>query len=740
MILNKRIKRDIKYNRSFYISASLLTAISVFLLITCYSALPMLDDGFREVKKKGNVENAQFTTLKPIEEEDISDIEDTYNVDLEKIQYVDLKESDDTLRVFAATNKINRYQMLEGEDISTDDEVLLNRDFALAHKINLGDSIMVGDRSYVVTGLAVRPDYLYAQMEITDFYLNDSLFGQVTMSRKAFDQLEATQSYYAIVFHEDNDLEVRQYIYDTYKSLNYISAEANSRISMASDISKEYGIMLGVLIPVMFIMIAVIVAVVMGRMVKKEQKQIGTLVALGYRKGEIVRHYSVFAVLPGLIGSIIGIVFSIIFLKPFTIYIATDFETINYMPKLYAASLLIAIVVPALLYFLTAFFNVERLLRKNTVQILMGNADGDKKRISRFLAKSKLSFRSKFRFRVLIGNIARTLVVIMGMFVGGFLCALGLILIDSCNYQVEKGMDEAGSYEYIYYLNTILTQSPKSGEPMLAAKFEVEGQADQFQLCGIQENPNYLDLNLLSGEQLEYGKYYITSNAAALYGVKAGDDFTFINPLTTESYTITIEDIIDDNTQCTLYTSSSNLAMLLGLPQSSYNVIMSDQKLDIDDNIVAMENTKEKLKKQFESAIDLFMGIVYTLILFGAVLCIITVYLTVNMIIQENRINISMLKVLGYRTKEINSLVLNTNHILLPISYVISIISCMKLCEVVFKQFISQLNIYIQPVIIIPSMLICLATLVLSYSMSLLMLKRKVVSVNMVESLKDNRE
>jgi putative ABC transport system permease protein len=740
MTLNKRIKRDIKYNCSFYISASLLTAISVFLLITCYSVLPMMDKGFREVMEAGNVEDAQFTTLQAIKDDDIKYMEDKYHVDLENIQYVDKKESDYILRIFAPTDKINRYQLLEGKDIENDDEILLNRDFALARKIKLGDSFIINSKRYTVVGLAVRPDYLYAQMETTDFYLDDSYFGQVTMTRNAFDKLKGTQSYYAIVYHEKNDLEARKYIYDKYNSIKYMSASSNSRIYMARDITDEFGIMIGLLIPVAFIMIAIIVAVVLGRMIKKEQKQIGTLVALGYRKSEVIKHYSVYAILPGLIGSIIGIIFGAIFLKPFTLYMATDFETINYVAELHIASLIISLVMPALLYFLTAMWIVRRLLRKNTVQMLTGGADSDKKKNSRFLAKKKMSFRSKFKIRSLVRNKARTFVVIMGMFVGGFLCALGLILIDSCKYQIEEGMDAAGSYEYLYYLNTIMTQTPESGEPMLAANFEVEGRTNLFKLCGISKDPKYLKLNLVSGENMQYGKYYMTTNAAAMYGVKAGDEFTFINPMTTQEYTVTVEDLIKDNTQGCIYTSSSNVTELLRLPEGSYNVIMSDKALDIDKNIVALENTKVKLKKQFEAAINLFMGLIYTLIVIGAILCIITVYLTVNMIVQENRVNISMLKVLGYRTKEINNLVLNTNHILLPISYALSIISCMKLCEVVFKQFISILNIYIKPVITAPSLLICLAALVISYFISLNMLKRKVVNVNMVESLKDNRE
>jgi len=556
------------------------------------------------------------------------------------------------------------------------------------------------------------------------------------MSGNAFDQLESTQSYYAIVYNEDNDVEVRQYIYDKYNSISFMSSEANSRISMARDMTEEFRIMIATIIPAMFIMIAIIVAVVLGRMIKKEQNQIGTLVAMGYRKSEIIWHYSVYAMLPGIMGSVIGILFGVIFLKPVVLYFATDYERINYVVELHAASLAISIVAPALLYFLTTLWTVGRLLRKNTVLMLSGNADGEGKKKSRFLAKSKMSFHSKFRFRSLVENKARTFVVIMGMFVGGFVCSLGLIMIDSCNYLVEEGMDAAGSYEYQYYLNTIKTEKLEIGEPMLGTNFEVEGQTSLFRLCGIVENPKYLNLSLESGDKMEYGNYYMTSNAAALYGVKAGEEFTFINSLTTKSYTIMVEDIIDDNTQCYLYTSTANVAELLGLPEESYNVIMSDK----DEDIVALENTKEKLKEQFEVAIDLMMGFIYVLIAFGAILCIISVYLTVNMIVQENRVNISMLKVLGYRPKEINNLVLNTNHILLPISYVLSILSCMKLCEVLFEQFIAELNIYIKPVITVNSMLVCLATLVISYFVSLSMLKRKVFRIDMVESLKDNRE
>jgi putative ABC transport system permease protein len=71
---------------------------------------------------------------------------------------------------------------------------------------------------------------------------------------------------------------------------------------------------------------------------------------------------------------------------------------------------------------------------------------------------------------------------------------------------------------------------------------------------------------------------------------------------------------------------------------------------------------------------------------------------------------------------------------------VLSILACLKLCTELFKSFIDVLNIYIKPVITIPSILICLFVLVASYFLSLQLLKRKAYRVDMVESLKDNRD
>ena len=98
-----------------------------------------------------------------------------------------------------------------------------------------------------------------------------------------------------------------------------------------------------------------------------------------------------------------------------------------------------------------------------------------------------------------------------------------------------------------------------------------------------------------------------------------------------------------------------------------------------------------------------------------------------------------MLKIFGYRKGEINSMVLSANHILVPLSLVISIPLGILAGDLFYTMMIDNLSAYIEAVISVKSSVLCAALVVVSYIISLTLLKRKVFRVNMVECLKDNR-
>lgn len=738
--INRRVKRNLRHNLSFYLSASLLTAISVFLMIALYSAVEMMDTDFSRIHQEGNVEEAQFTTMKPITEEEITQLDDLFHAELEKMEYRDYECDGYTLRVMKETYQINRYQLLEGDEPQRENEILVNRDFMISNDLKIGDELTIEGNQYTITGMAVRPDYLYPQKELSDFYVDKSAFGQVILKEEEFRKLSDTQSYYSIIYHEDNSKEVRNYLMEHYLCLSYLDASGNNRIEMSKGYMDEVELMIGGIMPVFFLINVIIVAVVLGRMVQKERKQIGTLLAFGYSKKEVVRHYSIYAAIPGIIGSLTGILFAFLCLKKVILFFAMDFETINYEPVFHIPSMIAGFLLPTLLYQMTGYIVVQRLLRTSVVSLLAGSKQSSSQRTRRLFATSKLSFRSKYRLRSILLHKSRTFVVILGIVSGAFLCGLSFMLLDSCDYMIEQGMDAAGNYEYQYWLNGIQTQKDTEGEPMLSMVFEVDGYRTGIQLTGIVAQPEYLDMKTTSGKPMEYGKYYMTTNAAALYGVQAGDSFTILHPLTLERTTITIADVIEDNLQCSLYTSLEQASKVLGVENGSYNIVLSDHELTLDPKQVYRTITKESLREQFRYTIDMMYQVLGLLIGFGILLCIISIYLTVNMLVQENAVNISMLKVLGYRNPEINRMVLNTNHILVPIGFLIGIVLCRWMCELIFQNFIAELNVYLKPVIHVDSILVSFAILAGSYFVSLCMLKRKVLRIDMVDSLKDNRE
>ncbi len=736
--LDKRYRRNIRHSLSFYVCSLILTALCVLVVNVMYTSVDALDTTFSTIMKDGHVEDAQFTTLVSIPETERTELEGKYGIVLEAIRFADLKEDNYDLRVFRETGKLNLVQVVDGSAISGPGEILLNPDFATAHDIVPGDAFTVAGIEYRVAGTAVRPDYLYAQRNPSDFYVDDFGFGQITMGAQDFERVPNAQTYYAVEYSEDNSVAFRKDVHQSYMTLSYLSDAANNRISTCRDLGKEFGLMLAALLPVLFGMNTMIVAVVLGRKIKREQRQIGTLLSFGYRSAEIIRHYLWYAIIPGVIGSVVGTILSTVFCRPLTAAVAADFDSPEYITRPHLPSLLVCLIVPTLLYVLTTVVAVKRLVRKPITVLLAGSSAEAKKR-GRILAGSKMSFRSKFKIRSLISHKSRTIVVVLGLFFSSFLCSVGFVFADSWKDIITDGLDAAGSYEYQYYMNTLAADA-KGGEKVLTASFESGDDHSIFVLSGLQEDPQYYKLETKSGAPVEYGMYYMTTNAAELFGIKAGDPFTFINPATAESYTVGIRDLIADNTQCAVYTSLSEAETLFGLPEGSYNLILSDRPLDLDKNLVLEERSKESIKEQLEFGVDLLMSMIYVIIAAGVLLCVVTVYLTVNMLVEENRPTISMLKVLGYKTKEINRILLYTNNILVPICLAAGIVACLGLSALLFRSFIDMFNMYIEPSVTTQSILIIGAIQIGGYLLALTLLKRKAYHVDMVESLKDTRE
>lgn len=740
MKLRRRYIRNIRQNLSFYIASTVLTMAALFLFFLFHIAGNAILDFADEFFEKQKLEDAHFTTYIPIPESDIDDMEEVYEITLEAQSYINIDTDGTTARVFQKTRKVDLYDVTEGEDTDEKGEVILSEGYAVNMDISIGDQIRIGEEDYTVTGFFQRPDYLYMLENEDDSYKNITTFFLAYMSEEDFAELEETNCQYLVRYNGNDDTDFRRVANEKYHMHSYTAAEENQRIVMVRSQAEMFLIMSWMLLCILPLVAVALICIIISRKVKTEQKMIGTLSAMGYTRAQLARHYAGFAAIPGIIGGVLTSVVTAAVAQSYGELGLTDYEPMRISCSLSWYAAVLGIVIPTVMYIFAALLSVRRLLRQNTVLLLNGSADEGRRKLRRVLAARKLSFSIKFAVRALIGSPARSFVVFLGIFLGSFIMLTGSSIYDSARHMADTVQVTAGEYEYQYVLGELLYENPYGGELILAASVEGE-KGDTLTVMGTDNEQFLLNLTDKEGQKISTKDgYYITSLTAYLCGWETGERVTLYNPLSLERTHIRISGIVENDTAQIIYTSRANAAEMTGFDKNTGNMIMSGEKLDIPGNIVESESRKSDLEEQVDTIIDQTSYMIDTMVELGIVICIASVYVAVNMLVSENRRNISMLKVLGYTDRKIGRIVLSSNHVFLPLGILLSIPAAYVFCGLFFRMFADMMGMLVSPYLELKSCIMAAVLTAGSYLASIYFVQRKTRKVNAAECLKEQRE
>ncbi|MBS5429689.1 MAG: FtsX-like permease family protein [Lachnospiraceae bacterium] len=740
MKLRRRYVRNIRQNLSFYIASTVLTMAALFLFFLFHIAGNAILDFADEFFEKQKLEDAHFTTYIPITESDIEDMEEEYGITLEVQSYLNIDTDGTTARVFQKTRKVDLYNVTEGEDADEKGEVILSEGYAVNMDISIGDQVRIGEEDYTVTGFFQRPDYLYMLENEDDSYKNISTFFLAYMSEKDFAELGETNCQYLVRYNGNDDADFRRAVNEKYHMYSYTAAEENQRIVMVRSQAEMFLIMSWMLLCILPLVAVALICIIINRKVKTEQQMIGTLSAMGYTRAQLARHYARFAAIPGIIGGVLTSVITAVVVQPYGELGLTDYEPMRISCSLSWYAAVLGIAVPAVMYILAALLSVRRLLRQNTVLLLSGSADEGRRKLRRVLAGRKLSFRVKFAVRSLIGSPARSFVVFLGIFLGSFIMLTGFSIYDSARHMADTVQEAAGEYEYQYVLGEPLYENPYGGELILAAPVEDE-KGDALTVMGTDNEQSLLNLTDKEGQEISTKDgYYITSLTAYLCGWENGDRVTLYNPLSLEQIHIRISGIVENDTAQIIYTSRANAAEMTGVDKNAGNMIISEERLDIPENIVERESRKSDLKEQVDTIIDQTSYMIDTMVGLGIMICIASVYVAVNMLVSENRSNISMLKVLGYPDRKIERIVLGSNHVFLLLGILMSIPAAYAFCGLFFRMFADMMGMLVSPYLELKSCIMAAVLTAGSYLASMHFVGWKTRKVDAAECLKAQRE
>ena len=161
--------------------------------------------------------------------------------------------------------------------------------------------------------------------------------------------------------------------------------------------------------------------------------------------------------------------------------------------------------------------------------------------------------------------------------------------------------------------------------------------------------------------------------------------------------------------------------------------------MDIDIDKIAASFHKDELINSVSGTLEMINVLSGIMLWIGSAILICITVMLLQMNIEKDKNNISMVKILGYRKKEIKALYLNGNVIVLIIGGILALPMGYYTTKAVYDGVMDNLQQYFLPHIYLLSALTAFAVIIVSYNVSMYLLVRKIDKIPLTEVIK-NRE
>ena len=684
----------------------------------------------------------------------ISDIDGVDNAGRYVSIAADVKErKDDAVALTVTTNeKVSGVLITDGEkyDAKSTDGIWLSDKYAEANDLKIGDSITLAYKGIemkgVIKGLVKAGEQLICVRDSSQLMPDYNTFGfayispvmyEKTIGRDYYPQINVVSSMSKKDFTEKAD--------DALGNTAMILAKDESASYSNAHGEVEEGQTMGSILPTLFLLIAVLTMVTtMHRLTAKEKTQIGTLKALGFKNRRILRHYTSYAFMIGIIGSAIGVGLGF-FIAWYIMNPDGMMGTYFDMPewKLYIPSfcyyILAAIIV---VLTLIGFLSVRNMLKGTAADALRPYSPKKMKPmiIERTKLFHKLSFGTRWNLRDIVRHKSRSAMSLLGIVGCTLLIMASFGMRDTMNSFLDTYYDGAMKYSSRIYFTENATNEQKN---RLAEKYDADLSASvsvQAKEKTVSVDVYKIEHELVAfpGDNMDYVKLpddgaLICERLADQFDVKEGDELTFSPFGTDNEYTVKISKIMRSVSESIAI--SSDYAKEIKLPFAFDSAYTKTQKSDISaDTCIKSIQSKQMIMDSFETFIDIFNTMIIILVLGALVLGIVVLYNLGVMSYTERYREMATLKVVGFKDKKIGQLLIGQNLWLSVFGVILGIPAGIGALDYLLKALAGEYEMKMQV-----SVLSVAISIALTVGMSLLvsiMVSRKNKKIDMVEALK----
>lgn len=436
----------------------------------------------------------------------------------------------------------------------------------------------------------------------------------------------------------------------------------------------------------------------------QHQQEIGTFKALGFKNSSIIKAYvsctCLLSILATVIGMCLGWAASGVLLQA---YIAsfgiTDVTRGIHAIHLFNGCFLVVIVLCG-----ATALSCKVFLKKEAA-LLINNSDTQKENrvIAGVSAKiaSILPATKQFPVRIALRKPTTILLSILAVGVSTSLFIMSISLYMSSN-KVYQSQSEGHHYSYnIKFDETYQAQAEDYTDADALLYLETPaslylGHSDApvpYQFVGLSHTGGLLELYDKHGELLSIpdgNGILIGPELQGVYGLNQGDEITLT--ISGESYPAVIADVAVNAETHHLYLSRKQLAQWMGIAESSYNGLLSNNlNSTMAGTVIIQEERLSTLQKdvvsnKMSAVINQLLGIVA-----GGIL----IYLVLLLNFQDSTKEMLILDLLGYTPKEINKMLISVYRPIFIIAFLLTLYPSMAICKEIHKSLSLQTGDYI---------------------------------------------
>lgn len=618
-------------------------------------------------------------------------------------------KSDGTIRVYAKTDDINLACLLDGDFPQNENEIAVDRMHADNAGMKVGDKISVSGKEFKITGLIAYVNYSTLHEKKTDLMFDAIKFDVAMVTQEGFDRLDKS-IHYSYAWKYDHapadDIEEKEQSDSFMEAMvtqvmlagneveDYTPKYGNPAINFATDDMGSDKAMGGILLDILVVIIAFIFAVTISNTIANESSAIGTLRALGYTKGELVRHYLSMPVIVTLLAAIVGNILGYTVFKNVVVSMYYNSYSLPVYKTIWNPdAFLKTTVLPVIIMLVVNLIVIVRMMQHTPLQFL--RHDMKKNKSKKAMRLPRWNFMSRFRLRIMFQNKANYMILFVGILFIMEMLAMAVGMPDTLDYY-KSNTDGMMFAKYQYVLKSyvdeegnIVSTGNKDAEKfdMTSLLKKSDALDEEVSIYGIADNSSYVKIN--DFDSLKKNEVYISDSFSQKYGLNEGDEVKLDAQYEKKTYTFKVKGIYDKSQSIAVFMPIDKFADIFDLKDDQFSGFLSDTKIkDIDENNIATTITIHDITKMADQ-LDHSMGAYMS---YFQVLCIllaaVMIYLLTKLIIEKNETAISMTKILGYENKEIASLYLVSTSIVVVLADLISIVIGTLVMKVAWKMML----------------------------------------------------